>query len=184
MHVLQAVRWGIEAWDNMKPEVIEACWLKARVLSAKYGPLPKNATEADSSDDETRYTADLQAQLEVLEDSGRFKEAMNLQNFLNPESEIVDDTGEEIVDQIVARFGKEIDIETDEEIEVRPKVSLVEQIKALDTVIEGMEQSSEASSTDLKMLRDFRRYRQTLTAKKDQSKKQQGLTQFFSKTTL
>ena len=39
MNVLQAIRWSIEAWEeDVTSTTIENCWVKARVLSAKYGP--------------------------------------------------------------------------------------------------------------------------------------------------
>lgn len=39
INVLQAIRWSIEAWEqDVTRVIIENCWVKARVLSAKYGP--------------------------------------------------------------------------------------------------------------------------------------------------
>ena len=39
INVLQAIRWSIEAWEqDIASATVENCWVKARVLSAKYGP--------------------------------------------------------------------------------------------------------------------------------------------------
>ncbi len=43
MHVLQAVQWGILAWDNnVTPTAIANCWLKARVPSPEYSPMTED----------------------------------------------------------------------------------------------------------------------------------------------
>ena len=39
MNIFQAIRWNIEVWEkDVTSTTIENCWIKARVLSAKYGP--------------------------------------------------------------------------------------------------------------------------------------------------
>lgn len=44
MNVLQAIRWGIAAWeDDVTPTTIQNCWVKSRVLGPKYGPQTEQA---------------------------------------------------------------------------------------------------------------------------------------------
>jgi hypothetical protein len=46
MVVLNALRWGVYAWHNdIKPFTIENCWLKARVLISKYGPMTEQESQ-------------------------------------------------------------------------------------------------------------------------------------------
>ena len=46
MNVLQAIRWGIDAWEQDVTETtINNCWVKSRVLSAEYGSVNREEAE-------------------------------------------------------------------------------------------------------------------------------------------
>jgi DDE superfamily endonuclease len=48
MNVLQAIRWGIAAWNQDVTSItITNCWLKSRVLGPSYGPITRDAAIQD-----------------------------------------------------------------------------------------------------------------------------------------
>ena len=56
---------------------------------------------------------------------------MNIQNFLNPVTEEVDDHEEDVLEAIVARYGEDREAESGEEVEEVAVVSMLEAFSAL-----------------------------------------------------
>ena len=56
---------------------------------------------------------------------------MDILQFLNPADENIEDSFEELDAQILAKYAPEIDAESDEEVEIQPKITHNEAIKAL-----------------------------------------------------
>jgi len=104
MNVLQAIRWGIEAWHtNITTTTIANYWLKAKVLAPQMIPSRCNAepsiwaqavTEDEAVTQEVRDA--LYASLQTLERTKRVHEAITINELLSPTDEIVtDDPNEE-----------------------------------------------------------------------------------------
>jgi hypothetical protein len=115
MDVLQAARGGIEAWSNNVTEAtIRNCWLKARVLCTKMGPQTKEEAQKDgwreqAIVDEGRLNATVfqinstvakQPSSKNLVASSSLKQAMPIETWLNPVTEVIDDEEEDLIDQI------------------------------------------------------------------------------------
>ena len=125
MNVLQAVQWGIAVWEgDVTPTTIHNCWIKARVLGPKYGPMTKRIArvtgwEAEVAQDTRIYDdvlTQMDKQIKVLASKEKIKSAMNVARFLNPADEDVDDKEEDIVNVIAAAYShEERAYETDEE---------------------------------------------------------------------
>jgi hypothetical protein len=85
MTILQAVRWGIDAWqDDITQVIISNCWLKSRVLGPNYTPMTRWQAEQDGWQEATlreeeKLSATIQqisTTLRHFEDQGRIKEAV------------------------------------------------------------------------------------------------------------
>jgi hypothetical protein len=83
--------------------------LKSRVFAPKYGPQTRQEAERDNYQHETlaqedaRYDAtvsQISIAIQALAELGRIEEAMPIESFVNPEIEAVDDTEEDIFEQI------------------------------------------------------------------------------------
>lgn len=72
--------------------------------------------------------------LHELETLGRIKEAININNFIAPPEEIVDNVDKDLMDQIVGRYGAEREAKTDEEKDVKELIGLKQAVKALKTL--------------------------------------------------
>ena len=66
-----------------------------------------------------------------LEKQGRMSEWMDIQNFLNPVTEEVDDHEKDVLEAIVAWYGEEREAESGEEVEEVAVVSMSEAFSAL-----------------------------------------------------
>lgn len=141
MNVLQAIRWSIDVWENgVSQTTIENCWVKSRVLSAKYGP--RNRDEQNDlgwkdlilqDEAEQRGVAqEIEQGIRDLARQNRITEAMSIDQFLNPLDESIDDTAEIVVDEIAKAYsvGERL-YETDEEDVIIPKVGHGEALQAL-----------------------------------------------------
>jgi hypothetical protein len=41
MHVLRAIRWGIQAWENsVQPHTIQSCWRRSQAVDYRAFPTP------------------------------------------------------------------------------------------------------------------------------------------------
>jgi len=104
LNILQTLRWGIAAWDEITPVTINNCWLKSRVLAPKL--VPQTRQEA-LTQEETCYNAtisQINTAIQVLAKLGRIKKAMNIKLFLEPDAEAVDDPEEDIFEQIAEAY--------------------------------------------------------------------------------
>ena len=116
MNVLQAVRWGIAAWEgDVTPTTIYNCWIKAQVLGPKYGPMTKRIArftdwEEEVAQDTKVYDdilTQIDKQIKVLASKKKIKLAMNVARFLNPIDKDVDDKEEDMVNVIAAAYSQE-----------------------------------------------------------------------------
>lgn len=142
MNVLKAIRWGIRVWDiEIKPSIIENCFNKA---------LQERRISGDFSHHED--IQEISSKLEQLRLKSRINDLMDIDQFLNPIDEVVEDSIEQLDDQILAQFGPEIEAESDEEIEVLPRITISEALEALKRLRLYEEQQEEGDSELIKAL--------------------------------
>lgn len=118
----------------------ENCWVKARVLSAKYGP--RNSGEENDlgwkglveveEDGQRAVNREIEEGIRNLARQNWISKSMAIGQFLNPQEEKVDDDVEVIVDEIVKAYSTgDRTHETDEEDVIIPKVGCAEAMQAL-----------------------------------------------------
>ncbi|KKA17805.1 hypothetical protein T310_8250 [Rasamsonia emersonii CBS 393.64] len=134
--------WGIRVWDiEIKPSIIENCFNKA---------LQERRISGDFSHHED--IQEISSKLEQLRLKSRINDLMDIDQFLNPIDEVVEDSIEQLDDQILAQFGPEIEAESDEEIEVLPRITISEALEALKRLRLYEEQQEEGDSELIKAL--------------------------------
>lgn len=135
INVLQAICWSIEAWEkDVTSTTIENCWVKARVLSAKYGPRNvdekndwgwKDRVEIEETE-QRAVTREIQEGIRNLARQNRISKSMAINRVLNLEGEEIDDDLEVIVDEIAKAYSiGDRTHETDEENIVIPRVGIL-----------------------------------------------------------
>ena len=133
MNVLKALHWGIQAWEiNLKASTIERCFKKAL-----YNP-QIILSNSEAIEDISQGLIQLQA-------IDRIKDVMDINQFLNPLDEKIEDDVEQLDEQILAQFQPvpEEDSNSDEEEEVLPQISHSNALNALQTVCLYKEQQQE-----------------------------------------
>ena len=74
---------------------------------------------------------DIQALFSQLQISMLVQELMDIKAFLNPKEEAVQDTPDDIESQVLAQYMPEIEEDSEEELEILPKVSIEEAIASI-----------------------------------------------------
>lgn len=120
MNVLQAVRWGMAAWEDITPTTIKNSWFKSRVLGSKYNFQTLSWDNYVYKDNRILddITAGMERRIKSLIQQRRIKSAMDIAAFVNPADEIVDDNDENFFESLAEAYstgGVERDRETDEE---------------------------------------------------------------------
>ena len=117
MNVLQAIRWGISAWENnVKPTTIKNCWIRSKA----YNWSGSEEVVGDQWAESQGLLDPIVKDLIALEHQGQIRERMNIQAFLNPTTERVYDQDEDVFEAIVACYGEEREAKSDEEVEDVP----------------------------------------------------------------
>ena len=101
---------------------------------------------------------------------------MDVQSYLNPEEEVVQDEEEEIDEHIAARFNPEIEAESDEEVEELPHVTVDEALEALSRLRLFEEQSEDGKPDWITQLNHHER---VLNVRRVNRQKQQDIRSFF-----
>lgn len=119
---------------------IENCWVKSRVLSAKYGPRNRNEPidlgwkdlVLQDEAEQRGVTREIEQNIRDQARQNRITQAMSIDQFLNPLDENIDDMAEVVVDEIAKAYsiGERL-YETDEEDVIIPKVGHGEALQAL-----------------------------------------------------
>jgi hypothetical protein len=167
MSVLQAIRWGIEAWSfDMKTDTIRNCFNKA----------------LHHNDEEELQDIDLLTAIETsfrrLQLSNRIQDIMNINEFLNPGGEEVEDSLMQIDDVILCQFAKTQD-EDDEDaniFEPTPLISIQAALESLQTLRLYEEQQQGGDSAFLQALIPYERL---LSRRKVENQHQRDIRDFF-----
>ena len=169
MNILHGIRWGIEAWEqNVTSTTISNCWVKARVLGPKFGPQSereaqdsgwKKAKEQDAGI-YNAAVAQIGDSITLLAHQARIKSAMDIQTFLNPADEVVEDSDHQIFEDITEAYSKGNRLyESDEEDVIVPKIGTKEALEALQTLQLHEEQQD---SGDSKLLSSLNLHKEVL----------------------
>ena len=133
MNILRAVRWGIQSWEfELSGQVIQNCFQKALDSQPSYQE-PVNPAVLD----------DIQNAFSLLKLSTPIQDLIDIDTFLNPAEEAIQDTHEDIKSQILAQYGPELDDDSEEELEILPQISLDQALEALRTLCLYEEQQAE-----------------------------------------
>ena len=96
MNVLRAIRWGIEAWElNIPRSALQNCFKKAGFFNTNEEGQEQPLSVAD-------IEADIRRDIHRLEENSYIQEAMDINNFVNPAEEVVQDSLDQIDEQILA----------------------------------------------------------------------------------
>ena len=127
MNVLQAIRWGVAAWEDVTPTTIRNAWTISNLKRRERRPIDQdedeewqNAVTKDKRLFDSMVDA-MEQQIKDLERRNRIQSAMNIDAFINPAHETVDDRNvgdddfEESIFETYGTVGVERDHETDEE---------------------------------------------------------------------
>lgn len=141
INVLQVIRWSIEAWEqDITRTTIENCWVKVRVLSAKYSS--RNSGENNDlkwkeffeaeEDGQRAVNWEIKEVIQKLAWQNCISTSMAIEQFLNPQEENIDNNVEVIIDEIAKAYsiGNKTH-EMDEKDVIIPKVGYFEAIQAL-----------------------------------------------------
>ncbi|KAJ5111402.1 mariner-Tc1 transposon family protein [Penicillium argentinense] len=166
MHVLHAVRWGIEAWEfDLSSKTIQRCFNKAlrseQIQLSEINPI----------------ISDITRDFQELQHSSRIRDPMDIDDFINPNDEVVQDNIHEIDDLILSQFQPEIEQEEDEIIQELPSISIKEAIDALERLRLYEEQQPRGSSS---FLRELYKHERVVKGRKLANQEQRDIRSYFN----
>ena len=188
MNVLQAIRWGNTSWiDDLTNNTIHNCWVKSRVLGPQYGPMTEEMAKKegwkdtiDQKEDSDQNTLILQMQISInhLASTGRIRQAINVDQFLNPLTEQIEEDEEDIVDHLVECYGKheDRDHETDEEDIATARITYNEALRALNILRLHEEQQVEGN---IKLISQLNGGEKVMKARYAANAQQQGIRNYL-----
>ena len=123
MNVLQAIRWGIAAWEDVTPTTIRNAWIGSNVIGREGRPIEDEEWENAVIKDNGLFdsmVATMEQQIKDLERRNRIQSAMSIGAFISPAHEIVNDLvdDDDFEKSFMETYGPgaiERDHETDEE---------------------------------------------------------------------
>lgn len=185
MHVLRAIRWGIQAWEwDVTPTTIQSCWRKSQCIDFGSFPVPPSNVWIESEE-----TIELIRQgLVQMKNRGLIQSIPNVKDYVSPYSgpwsEQINDyiELEELVDEIVAENTQQEVDEEDEDgqvyLEPLPPVLHHEALHALHTLRRYEEEYKWSDGEFLRALRSFER---DLAVRYHNSLEQATLDTFWNK---
>lgn len=130
INVLKAVRWSMAAWEQVTSTTIANCGRKSSLHGEAYGPL--NRAQADVAAEQLQLLQSLQDSMNeaVPERDSR----MAIDRFLNLPEEMIFDSDQEDIELVIQLHSAQeagADVESDEEEEILPKVTVLQALNAL-----------------------------------------------------
>ncbi len=184
MNVLKAARFSIAAWNNsVKARTYANCFRKSGISGPVYGPhpLPKEKRHKQQSDldDETDAAAlaRLRTMIRDIVSRRQIHQAVNVEDFVDPVSEQVDDSDEDLVEMISQQFDPDREAETDEECQNIPRVSTIKAMEAVHILQTYEEQAEKGTKAYLKT---FNSYEKELNIRRVANMSQPSIQCFFS----
>ncbi|OJJ88102.1 uncharacterized protein ASPGLDRAFT_43224 [Aspergillus glaucus CBS 516.65] len=167
MNVLKAIRWGLRSWENdVSGHTIQDCFQKALDGQIHYQEPVDPAVMND-----------IQASFSQLQISTPIQDLMDIHAFLNPKEESVQNSLDDVDNQILAQFMPEIEEDSDEEIEILPKVSAEEAFAAIQKLRLYEEQQMEGNPA---FIREMERHERVIWRRKLDLQNQRDIRSYFS----
>lgn len=120
---------------------------------------------------------DIQASFSQLQISTPIQDLMDIRAFLNPKEESVQDSLDDVDNQILAQYMPEIEEDSDEEIEILPKVSAEEAFAAIQKLRLYEEQQMEGNPA---FIREMERHERVIWRRKLDLQNQRDIRSYFS----
>jgi hypothetical protein len=167
MNVLRAIRWGIQSWEfDLSGQVIQNCFRKALDSQPSYQE-PVDPAVLD----------DIQKAFSLLKVSTPIQDLMDIDTFLNPAEEAVQDTPDDIDSQVLAQYGPELDDDSEGELEILPQIPLEEALEALRTLRLYEEQQAEGVPT---LIYELDKHERVLWGRKLSLQTQRDIRSYFT----
>lgn len=169
MNVLKAIRWSILAWHSITPVTIQNCWYHSTLILR-----PDNQSEPLQSDVQLAIDA-AAALITQLQQQNRITDAMAIDSFLSPVDELVQDTTDDIAEQIAQQFDQPEPESEDEviipKIQHQHAIQLLQQLRAYELQqIDGQYQLIEL----------LEQHEASIKFRKASSSQQSVITSFFT----
>jgi hypothetical protein len=165
MNVLQALKWGIQAWEfDISAQTIANCFNKALIDGEDYQIQQQLMNE-------------LNAGLKMLRPL--LLDPMSIENFLNPMDEVVQDGIETIDDIVLAQFTREDDNDDDADAETIPETPLVpinDAIHALETLLLYEEQQDRGETH---LITSLYKHQRSIQDRRLNAQKQKDIRGYF-----
>lgn len=174
MTVLQAIRWGNYVWDcEISIDTIKNCFNKGLQL------LPLE-TIKQNDEHQQRIEDDVRHIYQECQRISSIQELMNINNFLNPKEEEVndpdDDFNQYVVDQLLdASTDDATDIEHDAE-DTMTKRTYKDAMEAIQVLIQFEEQRKKGNEKNLRWLNQ---HMASIRIEEEENKVQRPITSFF-----
>jgi DDE superfamily endonuclease len=169
-HVLQAIKWGIEAWHLVETSTIINCWAKGF----------ENQANKDPWSDSNQLIKRIQATASVVARNEGIRELIDIRRIIHNNEEQVVDSEEGITEQIIAYYslpeGEEAESSKVIEDEA-PKVLISEAIAGLRAL--KLYQEQKAGLVNQVLMAQLRKELQELEAERNNSYKQADLTDWL-----
>ena len=165
--ILDAIHWAIAAWDiDLSTETIHNCFKKALFLDESVQPLHNQ-----------ELIKEVERGLQRLELANNIQQAMDINQFLNPADEQVDDDLMSIDDAILCQFSQENeDQEEDDDGCVLPQILAPEALESLYKLQLHEEQQVEANQDLIQLLQ---RHERVLLGRKQERQQQVDIRHYF-----
>jgi hypothetical protein len=102
---------------------------------------------------------------------------MDIDTFLNPAEEAVQDTPDDIDSQVLAQYGPELDDDSEGELEILPQIPLEEALEALRTLRLYEEQQAEGVPT---LIYELDKHERVLWGRKLSLQTQRDIRSYFT----
>ena len=173
MNVLQAIRWGVAAWEDVTPTTIRNAWTISNVMGQEGRPTDEAGEWENAIIKDTwlfdSMVAAMEQQIKDLERRNHIQSAMNIDAFINPAHETVDDRNvddddfEESFFETYGTVADERDHETDEEDVTVDQIEVNAALKLLSDLRLYEEQQEDGDKTVISQLNEYER---TILARK------------------
>ncbi|KAF1347493.1 hypothetical protein BDV97DRAFT_355320 [Delphinella strobiligena] len=167
------------AWSAVSTDTIIHCWQHSGLI-----PRPSTATSASTSTststspnaEAAQTTSEVTELINELQRQNRIASAINIQSFLNSIEEQVKESNDELDQSIIAQFGPQREYESDEELEVIPRIPSKVAIQLLEQLQLYEEQQDDG---DIGLLQQLYRHRSVLYNRYIKSLQQRSITAYF-----
>lgn len=174
MNVLKAIRFTIRAWSEVSAQTIANCWLHSNVNGSR-GIQNQPCQQAQAE-----VEAILEQQMHQLLAQQRIQQRMDIRTLISPPEEVVEDSNDDIAEQIAQLFEPIPDQESDNEgVEELPRIAAQQALLHLRNLRLHEEQSDDCNSD---WLRSLDRYEKVVKHRQQKGLQQSQLETFWTST--